>query len=119
MLFSIGVDIIEIDRIKKASSSQSFLKKVFTDKELDLIENSTQSLAGNFAAKEAVAKAFGTGFKSISPKDIEILRNNAGKPFVVLYNNALKLKNKNKITNVHISISHNKTDAVAFAVMEV
>lgn len=118
MIFSVGTDIIEIDRIKKTISNSSFLSKVYTEKEIMLFKAKPQSLAGNFAAKEAVVKAFGTGFKGISPNEIEILRNKDGKPYVSLYGSALEFKEKNKLSAIHISISHNKTAATAFVVIE-
>ncbi len=119
MIFSVGVDIVEIERVKKAILNSSFTKMVFTENEQKFLKTKAQSFAGNFAAKEAVVKAFGTGFGAISPKDVEILRNEAGKPYVVFYNAALDFIKTNKITAVHISISHDRSSAVAFAVAEV
>jgi holo-[acyl-carrier protein] synthase len=113
MIYGIGTDIIEISRF--FNSSDTFLKKVYTENELALFADKPQSLAGNFAAKEAVAKAVGTGFRTFSPKDIEILRLPSGAPVVTLYNGASELCG-DKI--IHISISHNKDTACAFAVIE-
>lgn len=118
MIFSVGTDIIEIERIKKAIHNDSFLSKVYTKNEILNFKASPNSLAGNFAVKEAIVKAFGTGFRGIMPNEIEVLRNEAGKPFVKLYGSALEFKEKNKLTNIHISISHNKADAIAFVVIE-
>lgn len=119
MIYSIGTDIIEIERIKKASLKGGFLNMVFTQNEISAFNGKYQSMAGNFAAKEAVVKAFGTGFGRIGPKDIEVLRYENGKPYVVLHNEAKVFANNSKIKNIHISISHNKNDAVGFAVAEV
>ncbi len=116
MIKGVGVDIIEIQRINKAIKKQSFLEKCYTQKEIQLYSEDVEKMAGNFAVKEAVAKALGTGFRNFSPKDIEVLRYDNGKPFVVLYNEALNLKNQIGIESLNISISHNKKDAIAFCV---
>ncbi len=116
MIYGIGSDIIEINRF--INPGNNFLNKVYTHNELMLLRKSAQSLAGNFAAKEAVAKALGTGFSGFGAKDIEILRNPSGAPVVTLYGGALKLYKDNKCSNIHVSISHNKEQAIAFAVIE-
>lgn len=117
MVKGIGTDIIEIDRIKKTIEKQSFIDRIFTKAEQKLYHGTNpQTLAGNFAAKEAVAKALGTGFSGCSPIEIEVLRYGNGKPYVNLYGNAKELLN-NWGGSVFISISHNKDTAVAFAVI--
>ena len=116
MILGVGTDIIEIDRIKRAMDNTSgFLERIFTDKEIKyLSENSNriESIAGNFAVKEAVSKALGFTFK-----EIEVFRDNLGKPVVNVSENVRKLiKAKDYLFNV--SISHNKTMAIAFVVLE-
>ncbi len=119
MIIGIGTDIIEISRIQKATENNSFLNKIYTKSEQELFHNCNyETLAGNFAAKEAVAKALGTGFKGCSPKEIEILRYESGKPYVVLHNNAKEIFNSLNGGNILISISHSKDNAVAFAIIE-
>lgn len=118
MIVGIGTDIIEIYRIKKACEKSCFLNKVFTKKELLKFKENINSLSGNFSAKEAVSKALGCGFKNISPKDIEILRDKNGKPYVTLYNKAFEYANMLSISNIHISISHNKKNAIAYVILE-
>ena len=119
MIIGIGTDIIEIERIQKTAHLQSFLNKIYTADEQQLFHTGKyNTMSGNFACKEAVAKALGTGFSGFTPKDIEVLRNSYGKPFVNLYNGALSEFNKLKATNIHVSISHNKTQAIAFAVID-
>ena len=119
MIFSVGTDIIEIDRVEKACLKKGFMQKVYTQNEISAFGAKARSLAGNFAAKEAVVKAFGTGFGLIEPSEIEILRDEKGKPYVILHGNAESFALKNKIIAVRVSISHNRNDAVAFAVAEV
>ncbi|SHJ86053.1 holo-ACP synthase [Tepidibacter formicigenes] len=120
-ILGIGVDIIEIYRIKNAvNRNNKFLGRVFTKEEIDYFESKNfkiETIAGNFAAKEAVSKAFGTGIRNFRLTDIEILRNDLGKPYVKLYNNLYELSEKLKITEIMISISHCKEYAVANAII--
>jgi holo-[acyl-carrier-protein] synthase len=119
MIKGIGTDIIEIDRITKSLEKQSFLDRIYTVLEQKLYHgNNPQTLAGNFAAKEAVAKALGSGFKGCSPLEIEILRKRSGQPFVNLYGNAQKIFYEIGGKNILISISHNKESAIAYAIIE-
>lgn len=120
MILGIGVDIIEIQRVKEAlERTENFVERVFTKDEIKFFESrkmNPEVVAGNFAAKEAVVKALSTGFKGFEWKDVEVLRDSLGKPYVLLYNQAKKLLTDNCI--VHVSISHCKEYAVANAVLE-
>lgn len=120
MIIGIGTDIIEIDRIENAiNKNNSFLEKVFTAKEIEMFKSRnmrSEVIAGNFAAKEAVSKALGTGFRGFSLTDIEVLRDELGKPIVFLSKDIKKLISVEYRLN--ISISHNKTSAIAFAILE-
>lgn len=121
MIIGIGTDIIEIGRIEKAIESSSFLYKCFTASEIELYRKrgmNASVLAGNFAAKESVAKAFGTGFAGFSPIDIEVLRDNSGKPYINLYGKAAEIKKSLNIKNIYLSISNCKTYAIAYVVTE-
>ena len=92
-----------------------------TENEINIFESrgfKSEVIAGNFAAKEAVSKALGTGFRGFGVKDIEILRDELGKPVVNLNSNVYEIL-KRKDVNIHLSISHNRTSAIAYAVMEV
>lgn len=116
-----GIDIIEVDRIKKNIENERFLKKVYTEKEIEYLrirKFNPQTAAGLFAAKEAVAKCLGTGFLTFGASDIEILKDKSGKPIVNLRNNALNIAKENKISNMQLSISHIKEYAVASCVAE-
>ena len=81
MIAGIGTDLIRIDRVIKACEKESFLKRVFTEKERQLIAGNQNRAASNFAVKEAVAKALGTGFRGFGPEDVEVLRDSLGSPF--------------------------------------
>ena len=120
MIESLGIDLIEIKRVKKVKErwGKRFLERVYTPKELEYCLKKRfpeNSLAGRFAAKEAVMKALSTGLSSgVSWKDIEILNDKKGKPEVLLYGKTKKLLGKKKVL---ISISHTKEDAIAQAVI--
>jgi len=116
-----GIDIIEVERIKKSIVNEAFLKKIYTENEIDYLRNrklNPQTAAGLFAAKEAVSKCLGTGFSTFGPTDIEISKDDNGKPIVNLMNNALVIAKKNNISNIQLSITHIKDYALAFAIAE-
>ena len=121
MILGIGTDIIEIERINRViNNTPMFLEKIFTKRELDELNKSTlrvESVAGNFAVKEAVSKAVGTGMRGFSFNDIEVFRDELGKPIVEVSD---KVKDIIKVDNYtfNVSISHNRTCAIAFVVLE-
>ncbi|HVN54048.1 MAG TPA: holo-ACP synthase [Anaerolineaceae bacterium] len=118
MLLRTGVDLIEIRRLEELSESlrPRFYRRVFTPVELEEGGASLATLAGRFAAKEAVAKALGSGIGPISWQDIEIRRGKDGQPLLNLRGNAQRLAEELCLTTWSISISHSKTHAVAFVV---
>ncbi|HBG7379213.1 holo-ACP synthase [Clostridioides difficile] len=119
-IFDIGVDIIEIDRIRKAiGKNNRFLEKIFTDREIEYFNSKNfkaESIAGNFAAKEAISKSIGTGIRVFNFKDIEVLRNEMGKPIVKTYNNLAKMCIDYNVLEIKVSISHSKDYAIANAI---
>jgi holo-[acyl-carrier protein] synthase len=118
MIIGIGTDLIEIDRVVKACEKESFRRKYFTKNEIELAVTDTHKYADNFAVKEAVSKMLGTGFRSISPIEIEVLRDPLGKPYVNLYGKALNLSNSLGIHNIFVTISNTKKYSSAFAIGE-
>ena len=118
MIIGVGTDLIEIGRVRKACEIQAFLSRVYTEEECRKFGGNAARLAGNFAVKEAVAKALGTGFRSFWPGDIEVLRDHMGKPFVRLMGGALKRAGELGIGQIHVSITNTKEYAAAFAVAE-
>lgn len=122
MIIGIGTDIIEIQRVESACKrTLSFQGKVFTEVEIDYFQEKGEryeSLAGMFAAKEAVSKALGTGFRGFSLKDIEVSHDPLGRPIINLYGKAKGLANSLGIRNIHLSISHCKAYATAYVVAE-
>ena len=120
-----GIDIVEINRIKKAmeKSGQRFVEKIFTQSEILYCESKKngkyQSYAGRFASKEAFLKALGTGMSNgICLKDIEILNEEFGKPSIVLSGKAKDFFVNSKRKNISLSISHCRYYAVANVLIE-
>lgn len=107
---STGIDIVLINRF--ANINDAFLNKYFTNLEREYINNHINTLAGIFAAKEAIIKAIGMGIGNISLKNIEINHDELGKPFVRLYNEL----NQYNSTDFAISISHDGEYAIAIAI---
>lgn len=113
----VGCDIVCISRVEKLIQNKSFLDKVYTLNEQNYIKSkNAQTAAGLWAAKEAVSKAVGTGFTGFVMKDIEVLHNDSGQPEILLHNGAIAAAEKLKIKRIHISISHEDKQAIAFAV---
>ena len=113
-IFGIGTDIVNIERIKKTlkNNNSNFRKRIFSKNEIIYCEkrkNPFSFYAKRFAAKEAFSKALGTGIrKGINFKDIEILNDKFGKPYIQLKGstaNFLKKKIKNKKYNIYLSLS--------------
>jgi holo-[acyl-carrier protein] synthase len=123
MIFGTGVDIVEIDRVRDAIRKwdESFLKKVFTDREISYSNSrrfSHQHFAARFAAKEAIIKAFGEPRKHpMNWTDIEVLNDDEGKPLIEFHDKALALKKRKKIGDVIVSLSHSKNYAIANAIL--
>jgi holo-[acyl-carrier protein] synthase len=121
MIFGIGIDIIEIDRIKKSVQKfgDLFLNKIYTETELDYClkkANKYQHLAARFAAKEAISKALATGWsKEFRWKDIEIFNENSGMPNVKLFGNLQKFLEGNK--SLKITMSHSENYVTCFAII--
>ena len=116
----IGIDIIEITRIKKAIArwGATFLHRVYTEPELRLYRNKPSSLAVRFAGKEAIIKTLGTQTNGIAWREIEILSDSSGKPFVHLYGKAQNQANSLGLDNFAISLSHSKEYAIALVAGE-
>ena len=117
MQIKTGIDIIEIDRIKEAIErhGESFLKTIFTDEEIRFCENRRmqkyEDYAARFAAKEATFKALSFYYETCKWLDYEVLNLENGKPYINLRNSDLELE------SIDLSISHNKTTAVASVVV--
>ena len=122
MVIGIGIDIIEIERVKKAITKENFLKRVFTPKEIAYCEGrgaqKAASYAARFAGKEAVLKAFGTGLIGGILLEREILNDELGAPKVYLSGFFARLAKEKEIQRIHLSLSHAHLYAVAHTVFE-
>jgi holo-[acyl-carrier-protein] synthase len=119
-----GIDIVEISRIKGVLESQGerFKTRVFTQEEIKYCDsrrnNSIESYAAAFCAKEAVSKALGTGFSNgIEMKDIEVLHDEKGRPHITLYNNARRVFEEAGASEIAISLTHCREYAAANCVI--
>ena len=113
----IGTDIIEIQRVRESAEREVFLRGVYTERELKYYSehgSRAETLAGMFCAKEAVAKALGTGFKGFRPTDVEILHDSSGAPHATLLGCAKELFPD---AELEISISHCNDYATAAAIL--
>jgi len=115
---SIGIDIVEIERIELAVKrwDERFLNRIYTQAELEICQGKIASLATLFAGKEAVMKVLGTGTKGIGWREIEILPNSDGKPLVQLHGRAKERANKLNLSEFSISLSDTRQYAAAAAI---
>ena len=124
-IVGIGVDIIENKRIKNSLKNLKFKKRIYSTKELDqssLSKNKVGFFSKRFAAKEAFAKALGTGFRgNLNFKDIEIVNDKKGKPYYLKSKKISKIIHKNfniKKYNCFLSISDEKDYSTAFTIIQ-
>ena len=115
---AVGVDIIEIERVKKALLRHQgrFLARVYTPVEVALCRGRAPELAARFAAKEAVMKALGTGARGLAWREIEVLPNRRGKPIVYLYGRALERARQIGVGGIEVSLTHSRQLALASVV---
>ncbi|WP_156298947.1 holo-ACP synthase [Streptobacillus canis] len=112
-MYKIGVDIVEVKRIENAIlRSEFFLKKIFSEKEIEYCEskkNKYESYSARYAAKEAYLKAVGSGITDINLKKIEVINDEEGKPFLYV---------DGKLIEGDLSLSHTETLAIANIVLK-
>jgi holo-[acyl-carrier protein] synthase len=120
---SVGVDLVEMDRIRRAVErhGERFLSRIYTPAELAFCRDRLPELAVRFAAKEAVSKALGVGLNHMSSQgigwqEVEVLPDRRGKPLVHLSGRALALAEEQGLCQWAISLSHGRDYAVAFVV---
>ncbi|NHN32313.1 holo-ACP synthase [Paenibacillus agricola] len=127
MIIGIGIDLVDIARVKtiiEGSSGERFAKRVLTAGEQTLAAKRkgrlAEFIAGRFAAKEAVSKALGCGIgKQVSLQHIEVLPNELGKPICCVSEDALqRLQLTSANTIIHLSITHTESTAMAYVVVE-
>ena len=124
MIVSIGIDIIEVARIREVLlRTPRFLERVYTDRERAYCESrgvvAAQHYAVRFAAKEATLKALQTGWRGgISWQDVEISSRESGAPYLIFTGQLLEVFNKFGATQTHLSMSHTSQHAIAQVILE-
>ena len=121
----IGVDIVKTVRIKSSLKKKRFINKTFGKKEIfasKKLSNRTSYYSKRFAAKEALAKALGTGFRNnLNFQDIQIVNDKLGKPYYLINTktkNLIKKKKKVRNFDLFLSISDEKDYSIAFAIIQ-
>ena len=124
-IIGIGVDIVKTQRINISIKNQRFINRIFSKNEISIskrFSNKTNFFSKRFAAKEAFAKALGTGFRhNLNFKDIQILNDNIGKPYYLINSRIRRLIQKHKKIkkfNLFLSISDEKDYSVAFTILQ-
>ncbi|MBK9480212.1 MAG: holo-ACP synthase [Bacteroidetes bacterium] len=122
MIFGIGTDIIEVQRVEKLVGSIAGKKRIFSDSEIAYCEskkNKGENYAARYAAKEAFFKAFGTGWRGkMSFNEVIIKNNRLGKPDIELIGDTLITVQKKKISKIHVSLTHLKDIVNAVVILE-
>jgi len=118
MKLASGVDLIDIARVRDVIQRQGerFIKRVFTEVEQQESGGRVSSLAARFAAKEAVAKALGSGIGDVSWLDIEVRSDEFKAPFLLLHGEGEKRAKELGLSNWSVSLSHTDDQAIAFVV---
>ena len=117
MIYGIGVDMTEISRVSKACSRESFLKKVFSPREIELYREKPEKLAAGFAAKEAFSKALGTGVRGFSMSEVELLRDDLGKPYYEFSGKAAEIVKEKELSSF-VSVTDEGDLVTVFTVLE-
>ncbi len=116
MIVGIGNDIISINRFNNIS--ERFIHEVYTEREVNAANGHPSFFAANFSVKESVSKAFGTGIRGFKVKEIEVLRDELGKPYVIIHGKAKELSERLGITRIFVSISDTNDLVMTMAVAE-
>jgi holo-[acyl-carrier protein] synthase len=124
MIVGVGVDIVEIPRLRKtlARYGDRFIKRVFTPEEKDYCAahaDPAPHYAVRFAAKEALFKALGTGWaKGVTWQDVEVRRKSPGAPSLEVTGEAQKVSRTFGTKSIHLSLSHSEDSAIALVILE-
>ncbi len=124
MIISIGIDIIEVARIREVlARTPRFVERVFTPAERSYCDSrgavAAQHYAARFAAKEAALKALQTGWRGgIAWQDVEIASQDGGAPYLIFRGQVQELIEKSGATTAHLSMSHTTEHAIAQVVLE-
>ena len=121
-VFGIGCDIEKVERFKYSEAKVPLARKLLTEAELEYCLNyryPEQRLCARFSAKEAFFKALGTGVRgNMSMRDVEVVKNELGKPAIVLSGGTKEYFEKLGLSRISLSLSHNSSEALAFVIIE-
>nr|MBQ6242757.1 holo-ACP synthase [Lachnospiraceae bacterium] len=122
IILGIGVDACRISRMRSYPPDSTFALRYFSDEERAYLQQKgvgqAQSMAGMFAAKEAFAKALGTGVRGFSLKEVEVLHDPAGRPYYRITGKAREIQNSRGMDEMLLSITHEGSLAIAFALAQ-
>ena len=122
MILGLGIDIVEVSRLEKWLNDKKLLERFFNKEELEYVfskgDGAARSLAVRFAAKEAFGKALGIGLAGIELKDIAVVNDKTGRPFLKLSGTALQALKEKGGASIHLSLTHEKTTAAAVVIIE-
>ncbi|MCD8005889.1 MAG: holo-ACP synthase [Oscillospiraceae bacterium] len=112
----VGIDCVDISRIEKSIEIPTFLERIFSENEIAMFTKrkmNPQTIAANFAAKEAFSKSLGIGIRGFKLKEVSILRNDLGAPYIELTGRAAEIAGSTQFT---VSITHTETVATAIVI---
>jgi holo-[acyl-carrier protein] synthase len=122
MIAGIGIDLVEVDKIARSIDSETYLRKVFTEAEIEecrSVSNAGERFAGKFAAKEAFMKAVGRGIRQgVWFTQIEVLNEASGAPYVRVMGEVEASLTQSGVKNIHVSVTHTKSTAAAVVILE-
>jgi holo-[acyl-carrier protein] synthase len=122
MITGIGIDVVHVHRLEKWRNTPGLLERFFHPRELEAAREkgsgANLSLAARFAAKEALGKALGTGLTGIVLKDIMVINRHNGRPEIEVFGTALEALKRSGANKVHISLTHERDNAIAMVVLE-
>jgi holo-[acyl-carrier protein] synthase len=122
LIKGIGIDIVHVRRLERWQEIPALLERYFHADELASVSGkgsgAALSLAARFAAKEAFGKALGTGLKGIVLKDIIVVNRHNGSPVIKVFGTALKALQKSGANHIHVSLTHERDNAVAMVILE-
>jgi len=122
MITGIGVDLIQVRRMERWRANAKLLERYFHPDEIKYVNSrgngAEMSLAARFAAKEAFGKALGTGLSNLTLKDIMVINEYSGRPEIKLVGTAKMALEKSGANKVHVSLTHERDNAIAMIVLE-
>ena len=122
MIKGIGIDIVQVQRMERWRNTPGLLERFFHQNEITAVKQrgpaANASLAARFAAKEAFGKALGTGLEGIVLKEVMVINESGGKPAMQVLGTALNALEKSGANKIHVSLAHERDNAVAIVILE-